>query len=442
MFGSRSSMFTVYLQTKDRMVSRNDMMNRTSYLSAIALALVACTPCLGEGGNTTDSAQSGSSAPLPSSDTEKTVPPSMPKIGLTPVSGFENDSAFVKSASDRAAALVGSAEREDVPLQRAKQLLAAANVILAYQIEPACSRRLLRLSDEDSAVQGGDLVAAFDRADALIDRAGALLTEAEDRAPETAKTGDAEGDDISETDAEAEADDDPKRVVANESQELSRRLKTLEAFSAGLRAYLLSGDDRESSGGGRRAASLLSPLLEDEDRSVAAAATLWQACLRGDDADIPRALSSLDLALRRPAEEALPYAFFSRLERCRLIAKQGGRAVALALLMQIEDRCEEWLEEDTQAEQAARTAQFVQIQVLADWYERALSDSNKNDTGNDPTPVSDDERKWCVDRIDTMKSDRFKEETTNLFRLSAAIPIITEAAVPSPEEATEGDGQD
>ena len=441
MLGSRGTMFEVYSQTKDRMISRNDMMNRFWYLGAFALALVVYTPCVGEVGNAAESAPGDSSAPLPSPEAGKTPPPSLPKIGLAPVSGFENDSAFVKSASDRAAALAASAEREDVPLQRAMRLLAAANVILAHQIEPACSRRLLRLSDEDSAVAGGDLVAAFDRANALIDRAGALLTEPQDQAPEIAKTGATEDDDTSATDAEADADDNPKRVVAEESQELLRRLKTLQAFSAGLRAYLLSGDDQESPGAGRRAASLLSPLLEDEDRSVSAAATLWQACLRGDDSDIPRALSSLDLALQKPEEEALPYAFFSRLERCRLIAKQGGRATALALLMQIEERCADWFAEDESRILTARTSQFAQIQVLADWYDRALSDSNKNDAGSDHAPRTNDELKWCVDRIEALKSDGFKEEANKLFRLSAAIPIITEAAVVFPEEETEGDGQ-
>ena len=337
--------------------------------------------------------------------------PKLPDVGLAPVSGFDDDAAYVRSVSDRVASLEASAAREDLALRRAATLLAGANLILARQIEPACSRRLLRIDRQSDIVgrgDGGGLRGALDHADELLARAEALLKESAE---------------VSETPA-------GRNVVA-------RHHKTLRAFSAGLRAYLLSGKDDASLGGVRRAVSLLSPLIEHEERSVSAAAMLWQACLRSGESDIARALSVLDLAVRRPAEGTMPYALFASVERCRLLAMQGGRATALALLMQVEGRCEEWIGETEKQRQAVSMVQLAQMQILGDWFDRAGFDGLDDAGEGSPAEVGRIERKWCADRISKLTEEGFGGDGKGLFRLSEAIPIIAEPPA-SGKEADKG----
>ncbi len=331
--------------------------------------------------------------------------PKLPDVSLAPISGFDDDAAYVRSVSDRVASIEASAAREDLALRRAATLLSGANLILARQIEPACSRKLLRIDGGDG--DGSGLRGVLDHADDLLARAEALLKEL------------------------AEASESPAP-----RSEAARHHKTLHAFAAGLRAYLLPGTDDASASGLRRAVSLLSPLIEDEDLSVSAAAGLWQACLRSGESDIPRALSALDLAVRKPAEGAMPYALFARVERCRLLAMQDGRATALALLMQVEVRCEEWTgrtglpvgEAEKQA-QAVRMVQLAQMQILGDWF----------DGVGEGRPAADAriERKWCADRISKITEEGFGGDDKGLFRLSEAIPIIAKPPA-SGKEADEG----
>lgn len=336
--------------------------------------------------------------------------PKLPDVGLAPVSGFDDDAAYVRSVSDRVASIEASAAREDLALRRAATLLSGANLILARQIEPACSRRLLRIDGGDG--DGGGLRGALDHADELLARAEALLKESAE---------------ASETRAER--------------HEVARHHKTLQAFAAGLRAYLLPGTDDASLSGIRRAVSLLAPLIEDEERSVSAAARLWQACLRSGESDIPRALSTLDLAVTKPAEGAMPYALFASVERCRLLAMRGGQATALALLMQVEGRCEEWtgrtglpVGETESRARAIRMVQLAQMQILGDWYDGVGSDIA--DTGR-PAAETRIERRWCADRISKLTEEGFGGDEEGLFRLSEAIPIIAKPPA-SGKEADEG----
>ncbi len=347
-------------------------------------------------------AQTPADVPVAGDAVEK---PKLPDVGLAPVSGFDDDAAYVRSVADRVASIEASAAREDMALRRAATLLSGANLILARQIEPACSRRLLRIDGGDG--DGSRLRRALDHADDLLSRAESHIKES------------------------AEASEAPA-----ERNEVARHHKTLHAFAAGLRAYLLPGTDDASASGLRRAVSLLSPLIEDEDLSVSAAAGLWQACLRSGESDIPRALSALDLAVRSPAEGSMPYALFARVERCRLLAIQGGRATALALLMQVEVRCEEWtgrtglpVGETEKEAQAVRMVQLAQMQILGDWFDGA----------GEGRPVAGTriERKWCADRISKMTEEGFGGNGQGLFRLIEAIPIIAKPPA-SRKDADEG----
>lgn len=326
------------------------------------------------------------------------VLPTMPQVRPAPMPGFDDDAAYVRSIADRATELAARADQVDDPARRTDNLLAAANLILAYQLEPTCTKRLLHIDGDEGGLDEAAIRTALDRADGFTTQVSKILDELQDR------------------------DDLPDGWV----EESRRQLETLQAFASGLRAYLLSGEKAETAPAARRAASRLAPLLEDRSRQVVAAATFWQACLRSREADPKPALSVLAPALADPPRESMPYAFFARLLRCRLVAEHDNPAVALALLLQVEERVSDWLATDGERQDAARTAQLARVQILAEWYDR-LGGSNHAV-----------ERKWCVDRIGVLVSAGFGGNGDTVLRLTPAIPIV---ARPPGQKAPKSDAQ-
>ena len=310
--------------------------------------------------------------------------PDMPRVRLAPMPGFDDDAAYIRSIAARVSELTALAEKADDPIRRVGFLLAAANLILAHQLEPGCTNRLLHIRGDQDELDRAALRSALNRADALMTQADTALREMQDR-----------GD-----------------LPASQLQESSHRLEMLQALSSGLHAYLLPGESAEAARKSRRAASRLSPLLEEKSRTVVAAATLWQACLRGRESNPAPALSVLGPALADPPPESMPYAFFARLLRCRLIAARGGPATALALLMQIQERCDEWFSSDKEREEAARAAQLLRIQILADWHDRLGPSGGAS------------EQQWCVERIKALIDDHFGDDSKTVLRLTPAIPLL------------------
>ncbi len=319
------------------------------------------------------------------SDKAGPTPPEAPGVRLAAIDGFDDDAAYLRSVASRVAELVELAGRADDPVARADLLLAAANLILAHQLEPACTNALLGVDDKPATARDhGGLAASLDRADEFLDRAEAVVQPVQDG-------------------------DDPPGSGGEASK---RRLGMVRAFARALRAYLLPDESAEAKRNARRAASRLSALLEEDDEKVTAAARLWQASLRGREADPTPALSLLDLALSDPPREALTYAFFARLLRCRLVAKQGGFAAALALLSQLEERCEEWFPGEGDRADAVRATTLIEIRILRDWHGRLSA------------PAQAEEREWCASRIRTLTEARFPGDGNTVLRLHQAVPIV------------------
>ncbi len=317
------------------------------------------------------------------------VLPTMPQVRPAPMPGFDDDTAYVRSIADRATEHAARADQADDPARRTDHLLAATNLILAYQLEPTCTRRFLHIDRDEGGLDEAAIRTALDRADGFTGKAGKILNELKGR------------------------DDLPDGWV----EESRHQLETLQAFASGLRAYLLPGEKADTAPAARRAASRLAPLLEDRSRQVVAAATFWQACLRSREADPKPTLSALAPALADPPRESMPYAFFARLLRCRLVAEHESPAVALALLLQVEERASDWLATDGEKQDAARAAQLARVQIIADWHGRL--------EGLDHAV----ERKWCVDRIGALVSAGFGENGDTVLRLTPAIPIIARLSV-------------
>lgn len=371
-------------------------MIRVSYVrTSTAFALAAASACAAvfqDGANTGAADAAGetpsrSLTPAPNTASLEIGGSLLPTVRLALMPGFDDSTAYARSIATRVEELAGQASRVDDLTKRVDLLAASANLVLAHQLEPACTHVLLQLHSDEEVFEEAFLRSALDRADELITRAQNTLRKLDDR------------------------DDLPEGWLVQSG----RRLETLDVFALGLRAYLLPGAGDEASRGVRRAASRLAPLLEDQNGAVAAAANLWQACLRSRDSDPARALSVLGPALADPPRGSMPYAFFARLERCRLIAKSGGPAAALALLMQIEEHCDDWLTDNTARNDAMRTAQLVRIQILTNWQDRLGA------------PEHSAERLWCADRIKALAADRFAEGGNTVLRLTSAVPIIAEA---------------
>ncbi len=332
---------------------------------------------------------------------ERAAKPPLPDVRLAPLPGDEGEADYLQGISRRAAELAGVAEQADNRTARGEWYLAAANLILAYTLEPACSRTLLGIpAPEDRLAEPSQIKSAMDKARAFLDHAAEDLR----KTPE----------------AEAESDERKKTLL--------RRLESLQALRDGLHAQLLPWDDGETPAFARRAASRLSILLEDTNPRVTAAATLWQAALRLREADWQAALSVLDLPLSDPPKQAVAHGFFARLLRCRVLAEQGGSAAALALLMQLEERCEDWYRDETDRANAVRAVALVQLQVLGSWYDR-LSD-----------PGQKAARQWCADRMSTIREARFGMAGASVYRLGAAIPIIVEPPANPPSATSPDDG--
>jgi len=321
---------------------------------------------------------------------------------LAPLPGFADDTAFLASVTSRVAGLQQQAGETPDAARKIGFLLTAANLILAEQLEPPCSRKVLQL---DQPRLGDDALFAA----TALDRANALLIEAET---------------LLRTEQEHSPDENPP--PSNQIKELSRNVVTLKAFEQALRAFLVIAADVDPSRAARRAASGLSVIVEDGNPRIAAAAAFWQACLRAMEPDPTPALDILDRAIVDLPTEAPRYGFFSRLLRCRLVAARGGSAAALALLMLVEERAGDWFKVDPDRAEAMRSCAWLRLRILQDWHDRLDATSQA------------EERDWCRSRIDTLLSEQFSDASgATIMRLNQAIPIIARPPAPT---TTQPDG--
>jgi hypothetical protein len=325
----------------------------------------------------------------------------LPYVRPTPIPGFNDDFAYIHSIDVRIADLRAKAEREEAPRNRSAYFLAAANELLAFRLEPVCSRRILGLPVNADDFAPKETANALDQIDQLLDLAEAAIQDTEGGStPPPAGLG-----------QPAEA------------------LEGLRAFAAAMRAYLTPDRDQDAVGAARRAASGLSPLMEREDPRLVAAATLWQALLRAMEEDPERALSVIEPALSDPDPEAMPHAFFLRRLRCGLIAKRGGADAALAILLQLEERCHEWFPSDVERAAAIRAVQLERLRVLALWHDKL------------PESTATAERQWCRKRFEALAGEAFADRSDTVLRLTPAIPILIEPpdeTAPAPSTPDKG----
>lgn len=326
-------------------------------------------------------------------DAENTRFPELPKLipaKSKPVEGGQEPVVYWTKRGD---AMIEAAGNIEDPIEKSRNLLGAANIILARQLEPFSSIAVLNLPPAPSDDDRKTISEALDRAERLITQASELLKTQIPHVEPPAE----------EEDAEQPKNDAPKSDAA----QLLHAGEALQSFLNGQRVYLLGEIEP---GARRRAASALAPLLEDSDRKVSSAARLWQALLRGLESDPTAALQILDSRMTPPHPETWPYGLFARVVRCRFEGVKGSWSPALVMLVQIEDQLEEWVPDVAHRGDARRLFAFTRLDVLRRWHDSL-------------PPEQETERAWCARQAQEIVRSYFSVESS-LLRLEPAIPMV------------------
>jgi hypothetical protein len=193
----------------------------------------------------------------------------------------------------------------------------------------------------------------------------------------------------------------------------------LESF-ARIFAALASLSDESDPSELSSAAIELSEFLEDEDRAIARAATLWQAVALRKMNRPDRAFDLLDKPLSPPGNQ--PIAFFNRLERIRCLADLGDVQAALVLAIRMEEAANRWYRDETRQIQAQRAATLVRLQ-LCEKESESVGQLAQN------APAGDRWKKMCA-RIRTLLSE--DEPPRTVVRLGTTMPVIVAAPIDPP----------
>ena len=326
-------------------------------------------------------------------DPESAGFPERPKLVLARSQAVEGEQDPIEFWSGRIGALIDAASKTEDTLEKSRNLLGAANIIIARQLETFSSLAVLNLLPELPAGERKSIGDNMDQAEELIGRVKELLAA---QAPPDDPAADAPA-----TDQPKGNDPKPDRT------QLVHAVEVLQSFLNGQRVYLLGETEP---GARRRAASALAPLLEDSDRKVAAAARLWQALLRGLEPDPAAAIQILDSPMAPPHPETWPYGLFSKVLRCRYQGAQGSWSPALVMLVHIEEQLESWVPDLALRGDARRFFAYTRLEVLKRWYDSL-------------PPERTTERAWCVLQAGEILKSYFAVETS-LLRLNPAVPMV------------------
>ncbi len=349
------------------------------------------------------------------------------ELRIAPPEGHQSTAAFRQWVSSEHERLKTLAEQAGTPFEQAELQASIAAHLLAHSLVEVATCRVLSIELNECTIPPNDGTGQAPIAEMEISSNLAKVEASLARAVNALATIDT-GPEVKapEDDEAPEQPGAPSRSPAIE--ELRQRIEIIGAFARAIRAAMLDSETVPATPGGiapldpaspglggnsrsdaaRVAASGLSPLRENPDPAISAAAGLWQAVLRSNEDDKRAALAILGTATAEPKPGTLPYEFFGKLLRCRLIAERGSPAAALALLLQIEERCDGWFKGDARF-QAVRTCAAVRMRILRLWSDRLKPEGN------------DDDRRWCDEQIAEIASDLSAQ--SSLLPLSPAIPL-------------------
>ncbi len=328
-------------------------------------------------------------APKISDQAQKTepLPTKLSDIELAPIEGYKDETTYQEAQADYAEELAEQARQASDLTKQADLWLVAANLTLAHSLEPACTRVLLRLPAKrrtDKSVS--QLLEAVDE---YLGQASSIIAELKESQPTTDVTWIAQS---------------------------TKKVRILKAFSAAMRAIILYDQADDVTRAMRSAASDLAIWMEDDDEQIAAAAVLWHAALRGHEFKLSPSMQVLPLATEELSRRTLPFAFFSRLLRCVILADHSRYAASMALLTKMEDHCESWFTNDIDRADSLRAVSVVETEVLRLWRDSLTEPSNHK------------ARQWCDEKLADIFENRFQQTSHTVLRLRPAVPLITSIA--------------
>ncbi len=319
-------------------------------------------------------------------DTDALPPINLSDIDLAPIEGFTDEAAYQESQTNYTEELVEQARQSSDLTKQAELWLVAANLTLAHNLEPACTRVLLRLPAKRHIDKSASQM--LDAVDEYLGHTSEIVSQIKDAQP----AGDAAW--LAQT---------------------TMKVRVLKAFSDAMRAIILFDQIEDVTRTMRSAASELAVWMEDDDEQIAAAAVLWYAVLRGHEFRLAPAMLVLPLATEELSRRALPFAFFSRMQRCLIMADHGRYATSLALLTKIEDRCEGWFTSDIDRADALRAVSVAETEVLRLWRDSLIE------------PSQNQSRLWCDQKLAEILKDRFQAPSHTVLRLRPAVPLVASA---------------
>lgn len=153
-----------------------------------------------------------------------------------------------------------------------------------------------------------------------------------------------------------------ERVRSASSDKIDgEKLDIVSDFARAVTQFALSKAGQAESSEMTKAASGLSLWLDDDRAEIADAALLWQSMLYREQGKIDRALALLPLPVTPVNNSTARY--YARLERCAILAAQGRTALALALMLKMEERCSIWFADERRGEHAFCTITWLRLRI-------------------------------------------------------------------------------
>lgn len=265
-----------------------------------------------------------------------------------PIAGDRPEIAAMKNLKERQIQATGQA--------KAELSIQCASLILTFQVERELSLYWYHAATPEDITNAR---VAIDEALALLHEGCAWYSEAGRPSSQPTAT--------------------PENPVAaqeppTEKSSTLKRGEDLLVFAEAMKAWLKPKEDA-SKEEARRLVAELSVMLESENKAVVTAAKFYIAALAQNLEPDDRVLRKLDSALEDPDYTMPSLSLMTRLERCMILSDQGQPATALALALQFEERCGDWMLE-AELPIARKTAALVQRKILLDWIQRASDAEN------------------------------------------------------------------
>jgi hypothetical protein len=301
------------------------------------------------------------------------------------------------------AELVAFANSDAPDLARCDALVAAANGLLAYELQPLATRLLLEIPEASDPARAKAIIA---EARGHLEQAAKLLADA---APPGAKH---------------------EPVILLRREPLVNLLAFARVFTALWENQNTApgADDAEAqpaeatSDALRQAMLDLALMMEDDRDRVAHTARLWRACYYLRSGELARAATLLPGPLDPPQGDAT-IGLHARLLRCRIFNRMHGSYPAtIALTARMERKLSAWFPTAGDAAAARRTVAFERRRITTQW-QAQLANAGQSERAD-----------WCTGAIQRIDEQYFADPNPrSLLALSWAAPEIVPIALPAPE---------